>query len=339
MAWSNEQLSNAKVIIKVGHQLGASQRDILVALMAAMQESSLRNLNYGDRDSIGLFQQRNGWGSKAARLDPYQSAKMFFLGGAQGQRGLLDFKNRDQWSLSQAAQAVQVSAFPDAYAKHESAARQLLGLAPSQGGSDSSTIQVQANTDLVTIEPPASSDMGSLQPTGLEAPEVTGLETPDQTGIGPGDEPFSLPKLSQQEFNDLLGRKTTSAGTQGGGSGLRSKIVQEALKYLGVPYAWGGNGPSQFDCSGLVKYVFGKYGIDLPRVSFQQANYGKRIGVGQAQAGDLIAWDNSTRNNGADHIAIYLGNGWIVEAPRPGKNVQKRRLGKNEGDYWAVSIL
>jgi TP901 family phage tail tape measure protein len=120
---SNEQLSNAATIIGVGKSLGASVRDNIIAIMTAMQESTLRNLNYGDRDSVGLFQQRNAWGSFADRTNPSKSARMFFLGGAAGQRGLFDFPNRGKMSLAQAAQAVQVSAFPSAYAKWEDMAR------------------------------------------------------------------------------------------------------------------------------------------------------------------------------------------------------------------------
>lgn len=56
------------------------------------------------------------------------------------------------------------------------------------------------------------------------------------------------------------------------------------------------------------------------------------------QAGDLVAWDNSSRNNGADHIAIYLGGGLIAEAPRPGVALRVRKLGDNEG-AWGVRVL
>lgn len=129
----SDQLKNAATIISAGKSFGASPRDLVIALMTAMQESTLRNLNYGDRDSIGLFQQRNAWGSRAARLDPVQATRMFFYGGAQGQRGLFDFKNRDKMSLTQAAQAVQVSAFPNAYARWEGIARALLGGYASTG--------------------------------------------------------------------------------------------------------------------------------------------------------------------------------------------------------------
>lgn len=137
--FSSEQRRNAQIIAQVGRQVGANERDILIAIMTAMQESSLRNLSGGHLDSVGLFQQRNAWapgGSQSYRQDPYNAARMFFLGGHQGQRGLLDFGNRNRMSLSQAAQAVQVSAFPSAYAKHEDAARGLMGLGgrlPSSG--------------------------------------------------------------------------------------------------------------------------------------------------------------------------------------------------------------
>src|SRR5690606_22747632 len=117
VAFTQEQIKNAQVIANVGQSLGASSRDIQIATMAAIVESGLRNLDYGDRDSIGMFQQRDAWGSREARLNPQESAKMFFLGGNAGQRGLLDFSNRGGMGMGEAAQAVQVSAFPDRYAQ------------------------------------------------------------------------------------------------------------------------------------------------------------------------------------------------------------------------------
>lgn len=125
-SYDDEQLANAKVIAEVGKKVGASERDIQIALMAAIVESGLRNLDYGDRDSIGMFQQRDAWGSREDRLDPAKSAEMFFLGGQGGQRGLLDISDRDKMSAGEAAQAVQVSAFPERYAEHESEAAQII---------------------------------------------------------------------------------------------------------------------------------------------------------------------------------------------------------------------
>ncbi|MBT2503996.1 LysM peptidoglycan-binding domain-containing protein [Curtobacterium sp. ISL-83] len=123
-ALSTEQWSNARTIVAVGRSLGVSDRGIVVALSAAMQESSLRNLSHGDRDSVGLFQQRpsQGWGSAAQLQDPATATKRFFLGHADVTRGLLDVKGWPSMSVTAAAQAVQVSAYPKAYAQWERAA-------------------------------------------------------------------------------------------------------------------------------------------------------------------------------------------------------------------------
>ena len=122
---SQEMKQNAQVIYWVGKDLGVSDYGIVIALAAAMQESSLVNIDYGDRDSVGLFQQRTsqGWGTIAQIMDPKYSARAFF-GGPTGPnagkiRGLLDIKNWSTMSLAKAAQAVQISAFPDAYQKWE----------------------------------------------------------------------------------------------------------------------------------------------------------------------------------------------------------------------------
>ena len=122
---SQEMKQNAQVIYRVGKDLGVSDYGIVIALAAAMQESSLVNIDYGDHDSVGLFQQRTsqGWGTIAQIMDPKYSARAFF-GGPTGPnagkiRGLLDIKNWSTMSLAKAAQAVQISAFPDAYQKWE----------------------------------------------------------------------------------------------------------------------------------------------------------------------------------------------------------------------------
>ncbi len=120
-----EMRQNAEVIHRVGKKLGVSDYGIVIALATAMQESSLKNIDYGDRDSVGLFQQRTsqGWGTIAEIMDPVYSARAFF-GGPTGPnagkiRGLLDIRNWSTMTLSKAAQAVQISAFPDAYQKWE----------------------------------------------------------------------------------------------------------------------------------------------------------------------------------------------------------------------------
>ena len=111
-----EQLSNAQTIVAVGREAGVPPYGWVVAVATALQESTLHNLDHGDRDSLGLFQQRAGWGDAAKRLDPASSARMFYRGGANGARGLLQVPGWQLLPLTEAAQAVQHSAFPDAYA-------------------------------------------------------------------------------------------------------------------------------------------------------------------------------------------------------------------------------
>ena len=122
------------------------------------------------------------------------------------------------------------------------------------------------------------------------------------------------------DFSAALDAST--AASEGTGDG--AAVVAEARKYLGIPYVWGGTNPKTgLDCSGLVQRAYADLGYDLPRVSYQQAAAGRSVAsLAQAQPGDLIAWDNSSRNNGVDHIAIYIGGGKMIEAPGRGANVR-----------------
>jgi cell wall-associated NlpC family hydrolase len=117
---------------------------------------------------------------------------------------------------------------------------------------------------------------------------------------------------------------TTAARTTNGGSADGQAVVDEARKYLGLPYVWGGTDPKKgMDCSGLVQVVYKNLGYDLPRISADQARAGRPVAsLAEAQPGDVLAWDNSSRNNGADHVALYIGDGKMIEAARPGTNIR-----------------
>lgn len=129
---NDKQIENTKLIISVGRSLGVPERGIAIALGTAMVESGLRNLDYGDRDSVGLFQQRpsQGWGTAAQAQDRVRATKAFFGGPSDPNgtrtRGLLDIPGWKKMSFAQAAQAVQISAFPDRYAKWEKPAAEWL---------------------------------------------------------------------------------------------------------------------------------------------------------------------------------------------------------------------
>ncbi|MFY9714885.1 MAG: LysM peptidoglycan-binding domain-containing protein, partial [Microbacterium sp.] len=129
-----EQAANAALIISIGRQLGISDRGIATALATSMVESWLRNLDWGDRDSLGLFQQRpsTGWGTAEQIRDADRSIRVFYGGpgdpNGSATRGLMDIAGWESLGFGAAAQAVQISAFPDRYGQWEAQAYQWLAL-------------------------------------------------------------------------------------------------------------------------------------------------------------------------------------------------------------------
>ncbi len=109
-----EQAVNAATITAVGTARGVPERAVAIALATAIQESALRNIDHGDRDSLGLFQQRpsQGWGTQKQIMDPTYAADKFY-------EHLVKVPDYTRLPLTVAAQRVQRSGFPDAYAKHE----------------------------------------------------------------------------------------------------------------------------------------------------------------------------------------------------------------------------
>ena len=93
-------------------------------------------------------------------------------------------------------------------------------------------------------------------------------------------------------------------------------VVGIAMRYLGVPYVWGGASPRGFDCSGLVMYVFAQIGVSLPHSSYAQFGMGTPVSMSQLQPGDLVFFA------GASHVGIYIGGGQFIHAPHTGTVVQ-----------------
>ncbi len=89
-------------------------------------------------------------------------------------------------------------------------------------------------------------------------------------------------------------------------------IMEEAKKYVGVPYRFGGMTPSGFDCSGFIHYVFNKKGILLPRAADEQFGRGERVSVNRLEPGDLVFF--STYESGVSHSGLYLGDGYFISA-------------------------
>jgi cell wall-associated NlpC family hydrolase len=93
-------------------------------------------------------------------------------------------------------------------------------------------------------------------------------------------------------------------------------VVGIAMRYLGVPYVWGGSSPRGFDCSGLVVYVFGQIGISLPHSTYALWNVGSAVSRDQLQPGDLVFF------SGLGHMGIYIGGGQFIHAPHTGDVVK-----------------
>ena len=98
---------------------------------------------------------------------------------------------------------------------------------------------------------------------------------------------------------------------------LIDTVVDTATQYDGDEYVWGGSSPkTSFDCSGLIQYAYKQIGIDLPRVSCQQALEGVEVSIKDIQKGDIIAFHTSDRNGkgNVSHVAVYVGNGMMFHA-------------------------
>jgi cell wall-associated NlpC family hydrolase len=134
-----------------------------------------------------------------------------------------------------------------------------------------------------------------------------------------------LGRLQEQASNPTFIPGSLAFGAAGGNSG----VVSMALQYLGVPYVWAGATPRGFDCSGLVQYVFGQLGISLPHNTVAQWHDPAAVSVPQneLQPGDLVFF------NGLDHVGIYIGSGYFVDAPHTGTDVRIDSL--SEGWYAA----
>lgn len=286
-----EQVPNAQTIVAAGLSLDVPEKGQVVALATTMQESRLRNLNSGDRDSLGLFQQRpsQGWGSAQQIRDPVYASEQFY-------KHLLKVDGWQQMTVTQAAQAVQKSGLPDAYAQWENLATALqkaIAKTFPGGGNDADG---------------KDADQGKQPSTG------TSGCAPGQDGSGFGRIPegsvpkgYKIPKDADPKAR---------------------KAIAWATHQLGTLYQWGGSctdahGPdpmARCDCSSLMQQAYAHAGVTLTRTTYTQVNEGKAVSRAQRRPGDLIF----SRGTAArpEHVGMYMGEGLVIEAPRTTKPVR-----------------
>jgi cell wall-associated NlpC family hydrolase len=129
----------------------------------------------------------------------------------------------------------------------------------------------------------------------------------------------------------LVDGGTSASGMAGDGSDTAAAVspasidvmLRAAMSRRGMPYVWGAAGPTSFDCSGLVQWSFAQAGIGMPRVAADQALSGPAVPVSQLEPGDLLFYHtDETDPPYISHVSVYLGNGWMIQAPEPGMDVE-----------------
>jgi cell wall-associated NlpC family hydrolase len=301
IALDHRQLQRAAAIIAVGKSESIPARGQLIALTAALTESSLRVLsnteaypsssqipndgNGSDHDSLGLFQMRpsTGWGAVANLMDPVWSSRAFYGGHAGpnhgSPRGLLDIDGWQTMDLGAAAQAVEASAYPDRY-------------------------------DL--SEPVAAQVLATLSGISLDAGVC-------RTASGV---PRNLPPGFAGAFIAAAAKEIGTPYVWGGGG-------------------FAGPTDGGFDCSGLVlyaAYVASGGRIRLPHYTGDQIHQGQPIGWAHKQLGDLIFFSYPGAGS-PHHVAIYVGGERILQAPRTGENVRYGTIGEFAGQAMTVRRL
>lgn len=257
---NKEQQKNAKTIIAAGKAAEVNSWGWTIALATAMQESTMNNINYGDRDSLGLFQQRpgTGWGTAAEITNPYKSAEAFY-GTAKhtNNPGLKDIKGWENMPLTVAAQKVQRSGHPDAYAKWEPLARDIvLQIAdevvagPGQNGGEGIDCSEEDFGDIEMGECPAKASKKienvmkasgpgykAAQPDTLRAARCI-YGTFQSRGIedilGPGQRPNKSDHTEGKAADVMIPKWNTPKGKK-----LGDAVAAFAIKYqkeLGVTY-------------------------------------------------------------------------------------------------------
>ncbi|MFF7152999.1 NlpC/P60 family protein [Streptomyces jietaisiensis] len=286
-----EQVPNAQTIVATGISLDVPKKGQVIALATAMQESRLRNLNYGDRDSLGLFQQRpsQGWGTAEQIRDPTYASEQFY-------KHLLKVNGWQQMTVTQAAQAVQQSGLPDAYAQWEHLATAL-------------------QEAIAKTFPGAGNNKDAKEPnTGKDPGAGTTGCAPGQDGSGFGPIPegsvpkgYKIPKDADPKARNA---------------------IEWAMHQLGTLYQWGGSctnahGPDPMgrcDCSSLMQQAYAHAGVTLSRTTYTQVNEGKAVSPAQLKPGDLI-FSRGTASR-PEHVGMYIGEGLVIEAPRTTKPVR-----------------
>jgi len=137
--------------------------------------------------------------------------------------------------------------------------------------------------------------------------------------------------IGSSTYRSLMGRDIPVS--RDGSTTTARRVVQTAMRYIGVPYSFGGTTPDGFDCSGFVRYVFARSGVDLPRMADEQYERGQSVSVSRLQPGDTVYF--TTYSSGVSHVGIYLGDGKFISSTSS-RGVVIDRL---DSSYWGSRYM
>lgn len=141
-------------------------------------------------------------------------------------------------------------------------------------------------------------------------------------------------KGTEKDKKSVKKGKTEKIAPESGKISVKARdVTEEAKKYIGVPYRFGGTDTNGFDCSGFIQYVFRKEGMQLPRAADEQYHLGKKISKSALRPGDLVFF--STYAKGVSHSGIYMGNGNFISAT----SSRGIAVADMTGGYWAERYI
>lgn len=295
----DDQVPNAKAVVATGIAMHIPARGQVVALATALQESGLRNVAYGDRDSLGLFQQRasQGWGTTEQILNPVHASTRFY-------EALRKVAGWESLTVAQAAQAVQRSGHPEAYAAWEPLATALQW----------------------PLQRTLGSGEGAVDEGAAAEAQAGASCTEDGSGFG------AIPAGAVPDGYTMPAHAPAAVRT----------AIRWAMGQLGTAYQWGGNctdahGPDPMgrcDCSSLMQQSYRAAGVGLGRTTYAQVKEGKPVSVSALEPGDLLFTEGASA--APEHVGMYIGKGLVIHAPHTGDVVRISTLASWKDDVLAA---